>query len=100
MEKQATDIMMSSIVDAPSFSLPDESGWLNWAFNANIKVKKIVLAKQKLALQALLCLNSVSNIGDPPKDSKAWLADAPPPIVTYLEDKAKMIEKFIHSKIK
>ena len=97
-EKRLADLTKSSILDGPPCSSPDEIGWLNWALNANIKEKQIVLARHKLALRSLLCPDSVSSIGEPPKDSEAWLADAPPPVVTHWADEAKMMERLVHSR--
>jgi len=96
-EKRVADITNSSIVDAPPSSSPEATTWLNWAFNADVKEKRIVLAKHKLAMRALLCPSSLSSIGDAPRDSKAWLADAPPPVVTHWADEAKMMERLVHS---
>ena len=97
-EKRLADLTKSSIMDGPPCSSSDETGWLNWAVNANMKEKRIALAKHKLALRSLLCPSSLSSIGEPPKDSEAWLGDAPPPVVTHWADEAKMMERLVHNK--
>lgn len=53
-ERRVADIMMSPFVDSLSSTLLQQTGWLTWAFNGKVKEKQIVLAKLKLALQALL----------------------------------------------
>lgn len=91
VKKRVGEIMKSSIVDAPSSSLPEVTQWLNYVFDANVKEKQNVLSKHKLALEVLLRPSSCCSIGHPPEDSKAWLVDAPLPIVTHCADETKMM---------